>query len=265
MYSLSSIVAAVVLLLVCVLTAQKIMQREERKRLRTEAALKKRVVYFENIFAQGHGESEDDLELPRHERKSAQRLLADAPKFGDGILRQTVGKATVITKDIAKRVSQMRGGSSAEGRTPHQKGRSRRPPPLQEQEEVEKFPGYIPSPTHSPVNSMGSSPVLGPQSPEDVGRPADAEVRPAKLPPPPAAAERRPAHLGPPRAHEQFSGSGATSRQQVERAQAGSVSPERAGAGRANAPGPAAKAGAGRGRAVYAKAPAPKRGGLGRG
>ncbi len=33
------------------------------------------------------GESEDDLELPRHERKSAQRLLADAPKFGDGILR----------------------------------------------------------------------------------------------------------------------------------------------------------------------------------
>merc|ERR1719281_1907619 len=120
-----------------------------------------------------------------------------------------------MTKDFAKRMTRMKGDSSGNGKTPQKStGRgSRRPPPLQDQEEVEKFPGYIPSPTRSPANSMGSSPVLGPQSPEDVGRPADAEVRPAKLPPPPAAAERRPAHLGPPRAHEQFSGSGATSRQ----------------------------------------------------
>merc|ERR1719238_236279 len=159
------------------------MRREEKKRRRTEAALKARVTYFENIFAYGNGESEDDLELPRHERKSSQRLLADdnKPMPGDGLLRQTVGKATVITKDFAKRVTQMRGESSEKGRK-SSGSRSRRPPPLQSQEEVEHNPGYIASPSHSRSGSdLGAgSPVMGPQSPDDVatvGRPTDAPAK----------------------------------------------------------------------------------------
>lgn len=259
-YTLTYLIAAVFMTMVFFLSLQKMMRREEKKRRRTEAALKARVTYFENILGYSNAESEDDLEKPRHERKSSQRLLADAskPMMGDGLLRQTVGKATVVTKGFAKRVTEMRGDYSAKSKAPDNTSgrRSRRPPPLQSQEEVDHAPGYVASPSHSPASSMASSPIMGPQSPEGVGRPADPEKRPGKLPPPPAAAERRPAHLGPPRAHERHSGTGETSPQQRERARVvGATSPSGATA-------PAAKSA---GRPVYAKAAAKKASrGLGR-